>query len=39
MFTGARDRLVDKCLFTTMLMQLKAAALVQVATTKLFVEA
>ena len=30
MFTGARDKLVDKCLFTMMLMQLKAAALLQV---------
>ena len=30
MFTGARDKLVDKCLFTTMLTQLKAAALLQV---------
>ena len=34
MFTGAHDKLVDKCLLTTMLMQLKAAVLV-----KLFVEA
>ena len=30
MFTGARDKLVDKCLFTTMLRQVKAAALLQV---------
>ena len=31
MFTGARDKLVDKCLFTMMLTQLKkAAALLQV---------
>ena len=30
MFTGAHDKLVDKCLFTMMLMQLKAAALLQV---------
>ena len=30
MFIGARDKLVDKCLFTMMLMQLKAAALLQV---------
>ena len=29
MFTGARDKSVDKCLFTTMLTQLKADALVQ----------
>ena len=34
MFTGAHDKLVDKCLLTTMLTQLKAAVLV-----KLFVEA
>ena len=25
MYTGAHDKLVDKCLLTTMLMQLKAA--------------
>ena len=30
MFTGAHDKLVDKCLFTTVLTQLKAAALLQV---------
>ena len=30
MFTGARDKLVDKCLFTTMLTQLKAAVLAKV---------
>ena len=30
MFKGARDKLVDKCLFTTMLTQLKAAVLVKV---------
>ena len=34
MFTGAHDKLVDKCMFTTLLKQLKAAVLV-----KLFVEA
>ena len=34
MFTGARDKLVDKRLLTTVLTQLKAAVLV-----KLFVEA
>ena len=28
MFTSAHDKLVDKCLLTTMLMQLKAAVLV-----------
>ena len=33
MFTGAHEKLVDKCLLTTMLMQLKAAVLA-----KLFVE-
>ena len=32
-FTGAHDKLVDKCLLTRMLMQLKTAVLV-----KLFVE-
>ena len=31
MFTGAHDKLVDKCMFTTVLMQLKAAVLVRVA--------
>ena len=31
MFTGAHDKLVvDKCMFTTLLMQLKAAVLVKV---------
>ena len=30
MFTGARDKLVDKWLFTTMLTQLKAAVLAKV---------
>ena len=34
MFTGARDKLVDKRMFITLLMQLKAAVLV-----KLIVEA
>ena len=29
MFTGAHEKLVDKCLLTTMLMQLKAAVLVK----------
>ena len=30
MFTGAHDKLVDKCMFTTLLTQLKAAVLVKV---------
>ena len=30
MFTGAHDKLVDKHMFTTLLMQLKAAVLVKV---------
>ena len=30
MFTGTHDKLVDKCLLTTMLTQLKAAVLVKV---------
>ena len=30
MFTGAHDKLVDKCLLTTVLTQLKAAVLVKV---------
>ena len=30
MFTGAHDNLVDKRVFTTLLMQLKVAALLQV---------
>ena len=39
MFTaGAHDKHVDKCMFTTLLMQLKAAVLVKVLH-KLFVEA
>ena len=29
MFTGAHDKLVDKLMFTTLLMQLKAAVLVK----------
>ena len=38
MFTGAHDKLVDKSMFTTLVMQLKAAVLVKVLH-KLFVEA
>ena len=38
MFIGAHDKLVDKCMFTTLVTQLKAAALVKVLH-KLFVEA
>ena len=38
MFTGAQDKLVDKHMFTMLLMQLKAAVLVKVLH-KLFVEA
>ena len=30
MSTGAHDKLVDKCMFTTLLTQLKAAVLVKV---------
>ena len=30
MFTGAHDKLVDKRMFTTLLMQIKAAVLVKV---------
>ena len=30
MFTGAHDKLVDKCKFTRLLMQLKAVVLVKV---------
>ena len=30
MFTGVHDKLVDKLMFTTLLMQLKAAVLVKV---------
>ena len=37
MFTGAHDKLVDKRMFTTLLMQLKAAVLVKVLH-KLFVQ-
>ena len=29
MFTGAHDKLVDKCMFTTLLTQLKAVVLVK----------
>ena len=29
MFTGAYDKLVDKCMFTTLLTQLEAAVLVK----------
>ena len=39
MFTGAHDKLVDKSMFATQLTQLKAAILVKVYTTKLFVDA
>ena len=38
MFTGAHDKLVDKRMFTTLLVQLKATVLVKVLH-KLFVEA
>ena len=38
MFTGAHDKLVDKRMFTTLLAQLKTAALVKVLH-KIFVEA
>ena len=38
MFTGVHDKLVDKRMFTTLLMQIKAAVLVKVQH-KLFVEA
>ena len=38
MFTGAHDELVGKCMFTTLLVQLKVAVLVK-ALHKLFVEA
>ena len=38
MFTGAHDKPVDKRMFTTLLVQLKAAVLVKVLH-KLFVEA
>ena len=38
MFTGARDKLVDKRMFTTLLAQLKVAVLVKVLHI-LFVEA
>ena len=37
MFTGAHDKLVDKCMFTTLLAQLKAAVVKVLH--KLFVEA
>ena len=36
MFTGARDKLVDKCLFITILIQLKADVLVKLPQNYLF---